>query len=396
MLGHAHPGVVEAVTEAAAAGAPPSARPTEGEVLLAEAICRAGARLRAGPAGVVGHRGDDERHPAGPRLHRTGPLVKFAGNYHGHSDALLAAGGSGVATLGPARLGRRAAPARWPTPSSRPTTSVPELDDARGVRDRRAGRRQHGPGAPGAGLPRGLRAACDAVGALLIFDEVITGFRLGAGGASARFGVRPTCGASARSSAAGCPSAPSAAGPTSWSCWPLGPGVPGRHAVGEPAGHRGRPGRAGRWTPRRTAALSERVGRFGAVLADVLSAVGWPRQGTVDAEGREVEAAGPRGRPAVRRVLRSGGAGPGHRVRGRVGARPRPACTPACSGACSTVAWRSPPAPTRWDSPLWSTARPSWSTPSMWRRRPWPTWSRDRTGRRERLPWTTWERTPEP
>ena len=56
-------------------------------------------------------------------------VVKFAGYYHGHGDALLAAGGSGVATLGPVRLGRGDRRRRWPTPSSRPTTSCPTLDD---------------------------------------------------------------------------------------------------------------------------------------------------------------------------------------------------------------------------------------------------------------------------
>ena len=66
----------------------------------------------------------------------------------------------------------------------------------RGLRDGRAGGRQHGAGpAGGPGFLEGLRAACDRAGALLIFDEVITGFRLGPGGAQGRFGVTPdlTC-----------------------------------------------------------------------------------------------------------------------------------------------------------------------------------------------------------
>ena len=62
-------------------------------------------------------------------------------------------------------------------------------DGGRG--DRRTGRRQHGRGRPGAGFLEGLRAECDRVGALLVFDEVITGFRLGPGGAQAKYDVRP-------------------------------------------------------------------------------------------------------------------------------------------------------------------------------------------------------------
>ena len=139
-------------------------------------------------------------------------VVKFDGCYHGHADALLAGGGSGVATLG--LPGSAGVPARrWPTPWSCPTTSCPSSTTAWRASIVEPVAANMGLVAPAPGFLDGLRAACDAAGALLIFDEVITGFRLGTGGGvGALRASRPTCGASARSSAAGFPWAPSAAG----------------------------------------------------------------------------------------------------------------------------------------------------------------------------------------
>jgi glutamate-1-semialdehyde 2,1-aminomutase len=117
-------------------------------------------------------------------------IVKFAGCYHGHSDGLLAGGGSGVATLGLPDSAGVPAGAVGETVVA-PYNVVPELGDdvACVIVEPVAANMGLVPPAPG--FLEGLRSACDAAGALLIFDEVITGFRLGPGGASERSGVRP-------------------------------------------------------------------------------------------------------------------------------------------------------------------------------------------------------------
>jgi glutamate-1-semialdehyde 2,1-aminomutase len=103
-------------------------------------------------------------------------VVIFNGNFHGATDALLAAGGSGVATLG--------------LPG---TAGVPDEAVANTIVEPVAA--NMGVVAPVPGFLEGLRRECDRVGALLVFDEVITGFRLGAGGAQEKYDVRPdlTC-----------------------------------------------------------------------------------------------------------------------------------------------------------------------------------------------------------
>jgi glutamate-1-semialdehyde 2,1-aminomutase len=189
ILGHADARVVEAVRRAAGEGTSYGA-PTEREVLLAEAI-----RTRVPSCEKVRFvNSGTEAGMSAVRLARgaTGRdlVVKFAGCYHGHSDALLAAGGSGLATLG--------LPGSAGVPASAvadtiivPYNVVPEVGDdvACVIVEPVAANMGLVPPAPG--FLEGLRAACDAAGALLIFDEVITGFRLGPGGAQERYGVRP-------------------------------------------------------------------------------------------------------------------------------------------------------------------------------------------------------------
>ena len=189
ILGHTHPKVVEAVQRAATDGTTYGA-PTEREVLLAESISErvpSCEMVRLVSSGT-------ESGMTVVRLARgfTGRsrIIKFAGCYHGHSDALLAAGGSGVATLG--------LPGSSGVPESAvaqtvvvPYNEVPEIDDdiACVIVEPVAANMGLVPPAPG--FLEGLRDACDRAGALLVFDEVISGFRVGLGGAQALYGVRP-------------------------------------------------------------------------------------------------------------------------------------------------------------------------------------------------------------
>ncbi|MGH9165666.1 MAG: glutamate-1-semialdehyde 2,1-aminomutase, partial [Acidimicrobiales bacterium] len=189
ILGHAHPAVVEAVQRAASSGTTFGA-PTENEVRLAEAVV---ARVPGCEMVRLVSSGTEAAMSA-VRVARgfTGRsrIVKFAGCYHGHSDALLAAGGSGMATLGlPGSAGVPAAAVADTVVA--PYNRVPALDAEVAAVLVEPVAANMGLVAPVDGFLAGLREECDRVGALLIFDEVITGFRVGPGGASALLGVRP-------------------------------------------------------------------------------------------------------------------------------------------------------------------------------------------------------------
>ncbi len=188
ILGHAHPAVTAAITTAAAGGTSYGA-PTPREMKLAEAIrervpsCE---RVRLMNSGT-------EATSTAVRLARgfTGRdrIVIFHGNFHGATDALLAAGGSGVATLG--------LPGTAGVPASAvantlvvPYNVVPTLDEQVAAVFVEPIAANMGVVAPAPGFLEGLRAECDRVGALLVFDEVICGFRLGTGGAQEMVGVR--------------------------------------------------------------------------------------------------------------------------------------------------------------------------------------------------------------
>ncbi len=189
IVGHAHPQIIEAITAAALGGTSYGA-PTEREVLLAEAITQrvqGCESLRLVSSGT-------EATMSAIRVARgfTGRsrVIKFAGCYHGHSDALLAGGGSGVATLG--------LPDSAGVPQSAvsntivvPYNVVPQIGDDVACVIVEPVAANMGLVPPVPGFLSGLRDACTAAGALLIFDEVITGFRMSYGGVQDIVDVRP-------------------------------------------------------------------------------------------------------------------------------------------------------------------------------------------------------------
>ena len=189
ILGHAHPTVLEAISVAASRGTSFGA-PTEAEVVMAEMVVERIAGLES----VRFVSSGTEATMSAVRLARgaTGRpgIVKFAGCYHGHGDALLAAGGSGVANQGLTGCDGVTAGAVADTIVA-PYNVVPELDETVAAVIVEPVAANMGLVAPVPGFLEGLRAACDAAGSLLVFDEVITGFRLARGGAAERFGVTP-------------------------------------------------------------------------------------------------------------------------------------------------------------------------------------------------------------
>jgi glutamate-1-semialdehyde 2,1-aminomutase len=189
LLGHAHPAVVETLREAVVLGTTFGA-PTPGEVLLAEAMTSRVAGLEQVRLVSSG----TEAVMSAVRLARgaTGrdKILKFDGCYHGHSDALLVAGGSGVAQLGlPGSAGVTAGAVADTMVAA--YNDVPTLDDRVAAVLVEPVAANMNLVAPAPGFLAALREECDRVGALLIFDEVITGFRLSIGGAEEFFGVSP-------------------------------------------------------------------------------------------------------------------------------------------------------------------------------------------------------------
>jgi glutamate-1-semialdehyde 2,1-aminomutase len=196
ILGHAHPGVVEAVQRAAAKGTSYGA-PTPGEVELVEAVC---ARVPSVEKARLVSSGTEAAMTA-VRLARgaTGrdKIVKFAGCYHGHSDALLAESGSGVATLGlPGSAGVTAGTVAdtivvtYNDPAALDVVLSEHGRDVAAILVEPMAANM-GLVCPAEGFLSDLRERATRHGALLVFDEVITGFRVGPGGAQARYGVTP-------------------------------------------------------------------------------------------------------------------------------------------------------------------------------------------------------------
>ena len=196
LAGHTHPAVVEAV-QSAASRALSFGAPTEAEVELAELLCRLVPSmdlvrlLSSGTEATMtalrlarGHTGRDL-------------IVKFEGCYHGHADALLVKAGSGALTFGnPSSAGVPAQTAAGTLVLEyNNTQSLRSLFDQRGkeiagvIVEPVAGNMNLVLPAPG--FLEALREECTRHGAVLIFDEVMTGFRVALGGAQARYGIRP-------------------------------------------------------------------------------------------------------------------------------------------------------------------------------------------------------------
>ncbi|MDY0059848.1 MAG: glutamate-1-semialdehyde 2,1-aminomutase [Myxococcota bacterium] len=195
-VGHAHPRVVAAIQQAATLGTSFGA-PTEQETLLARAVRQLVPSLEL----VRFVNSGTEATMATLRLARAATgrevIVKFSGNYHGHSDALLVKAGSGGATLGvPDSLGVPATVAA--TTWTLPYNDLPALRALFAAQGERIAAVIVEPVAANMGLVlpvpgflEELRRLTAAAGALLIFDEVLTGFRVALGGAQARYGITP-------------------------------------------------------------------------------------------------------------------------------------------------------------------------------------------------------------
>jgi glutamate-1-semialdehyde 2,1-aminomutase len=195
-LGHAHPAVLEAIRSAIDAGGPFGAT-SPAEVRLAELICSrmpSIERLRFVNSGT-------EAAMSALRVARAATgrdlVIKFEGGYHGHADSLLVEAGSGAATLSiPGSAGVAA-----PVAAQTLVATYNSLGSVSALLDAHPGEvaaiivepvaANMGVVAPAPGFLDGLRRLADDAGALLIFDEVITGFRVAPGGAQELYGVRP-------------------------------------------------------------------------------------------------------------------------------------------------------------------------------------------------------------
>ncbi len=275
ILGHAPAKVVAAVCEAAAAGTTFGA-PTEAEVRLARAIvaavpgCDLVRLVSSGTEAVMtavrvarGATGRDR-------------VVIFDGCYHGHSDAVLAAGGSGIATLGlPGSVGVPAGAVA--DTMVVPYNRVPELDERVALVMVEPVAANMGLVPPEPGFLAALRQACDEVGALLCFDEVITGFRLRRGSAAELFGVQPDLWCFGKVIGGGLPlAAVGGRQEVMQLLAPLGSVYQAGTLSGNPIATAAGLAVLEELTPERYAVLAQRVATLASGIADALSQAGVP------------------------------------------------------------------------------------------------------------------------
>ena len=273
LLGHAHPAVVARLRDAAASGTTFGA-PTPGEVLLAEMMTDRVAGLEQVRLVSSG----TEAVMSAVRLARgaTGrdKVLKFDGCYHGHSDALLVAGGSGVAQLGlPGSAGVTEGAVADTLVA--PYNVVPRLDESVAAVLVEPVAANMNLVAPREGFLARLREECDRVGALLIFDEVITGFRLDYAGAEAYFGVRADLYCFGKVIGGGLPVGAFGGSRDILSALaPTGPVYQAGTLSGNPLATAAGAEVLSRVTQRDYAELSERVGRFAAAMAEAVGSAG--------------------------------------------------------------------------------------------------------------------------
>lgn len=192
ILGHAHPVIVEAVRDAAARGTSFGV-PTTAEVELAELVCELVPSIEVARMVNSGTEATASAIRVARAVTGRAGLVKFEGNYHGHADPFLVKAGSGAAHLGvPDSPGvPPATVADTRVARYNDLDSVDEImesgDIAAVIVEPVAGNMGVVPPQPG--FLEGLRIRCDRHDALLIFDEVMTGFRVGLAGAQGRYGV---------------------------------------------------------------------------------------------------------------------------------------------------------------------------------------------------------------
>lgn len=274
ILGHAYPAVTAAIRAAAGDGTSFGA-PTPREMKLAETI---GERVGTCEQVRLMNSGTEATSTA-VRLARgfTGRdrIVTFHGNFHGATDALLAAGGSGVATLG--LPGTAGVPAGAVADTLVvPYNRVPTLDQTVAAVIVEPVAANMGVVAPQPGFLSGLRAECDRVGALLIFDEVITGFRLDTGGAQAKFDVAPDVTTFGKVIGGGLPiGAVGGRREVMSTLSPLGPVFHAGTLSGNPIATAAGLAALGALTPDVYMELSARAGRLAALLRDACAAAGF-------------------------------------------------------------------------------------------------------------------------